>query len=56
MMNMEQLIEMGDYGIYVWPAYGIGLIVLMLNILVPLYTKKQKLKAIIKAQVQDSEE
>ncbi len=56
MMNVEQLIGMGGYGIYVWPAYGIGLVVLILNIIVPLYVKKQKLKAIIKAQVQDSEE
>jgi len=53
MMNIEQLIEMGGYGNYVWPAYGIGLAVLLLNIIVPLYKKQQMLKSIIEAQHRD---
>jgi heme exporter protein D len=34
--NMTEVLHMGGYAAYVWPAYGIVLVVLAANILIPL--------------------
>lgn len=46
-MNLNQLFAMGGYGIYVWPAYAITLIVFALNLLA-IFREKRHAKKIIK--------
>lgn len=31
-MNLRDLLDMGDYGVYVWSCYGLVLAVLVLNV------------------------
>jgi heme exporter protein D len=31
-MNLTDLLDMGDYGVYVWSCYGLTLAVLVLNV------------------------
>ncbi len=31
-MNMAEFLHMGGYGAYVWPSYGLSLVVLVYNI------------------------
>lgn len=40
-MNLNQIINMGGYGIYVWSAYFITLTVFAINLLLTLNEKKQ---------------
>jgi len=30
-MNLESMLDMGDYGVYVWSCYGLTLAILVLN-------------------------
>jgi len=34
-MNLNEFFHMGGYGAYVWTSYGIALVVLLLNIILP---------------------
>jgi heme exporter protein D len=34
-MNLNEFFHMGGYGFYVWTSYGIALVVLLLNIILP---------------------
>jgi len=34
-MNLTEFLHMGGYGFYVWSSYGIALLVLVLNIVLP---------------------
>ncbi|MGB5260242.1 MAG: heme exporter protein CcmD [Gammaproteobacteria bacterium] len=34
-MNLNEFLHMGGYGFYVWTSYGISLVVLLLNIILP---------------------
>lgn len=40
-MNLNHLINMGGYGLYVWPAYGITLLVFLINLLASFKEKRQ---------------
>lgn len=31
-MNLKDMLDMGDYGVYVWSCYGLVLAVLVLNV------------------------
>jgi heme exporter protein D len=31
-MNLKDVLDMGDYGVYVWSCYGLTLAVLVLNV------------------------
>lgn len=42
--QLQHFIEMGGYGIYVWPAYGITFAVLLMNIIVPCIRHRQLLR------------
>ena len=33
--SFSDFIHMGGYGAYVWPAFGIGLAILLANIIIP---------------------
>jgi heme exporter protein D len=43
-MSFKEFIDMGGYGFYVWTSYGICLLVLMLNVIVPIVQSKQFLR------------
>jgi len=36
MASLQTFLHMGGYAIYVWPAYGLTFIVLIINIILPL--------------------
>ena len=40
-MSMQEFFAMGGYAFYVWPAYGLTLIVLLANIIIPVVQRKQ---------------
>jgi len=44
MNSFAEFLAMGGYGFYVWTAYGISFVVLLLNILIPMIQKKQFLR------------
>ena len=48
-MTLEQFFHMGGYAFYVWTAYGIALVVLSLNLLLPLRRKAEVRKDIARA-------
>jgi heme exporter protein CcmD len=39
-----RLFEMGGYGKYIWPAYGIALVILLLNIFLPWRDRQDLMK------------
>jgi heme exporter protein D len=43
-MTMQEFFSMGGYAFYVWTAYGITLIVLAVNIIIPVLQRKQFLR------------
>ena len=38
---VREFLHMGGYGFYVWSAYGVALIVLVANVLVPLMRARE---------------
>ena len=40
---MSEFLHMGGYAFYVWSSYGITLVVLLLNVLVPLRHRRKLL-------------
>ena len=47
MSSWHEFLSMGGYGAYVWPAYGIALLVVTVNIVLPLM-RLRRLKADIR--------
>ena len=47
-MSLHEFISMNGYGLYVWPAYSITLIVFFINIVLAYYEKKEIKKHIRK--------
>jgi heme exporter protein D len=43
-MSLQEFFAMGGYAFYVWTAYGITLIVLAANIVIPIVQRKQFLR------------
>ena len=43
-MNLSEFFHMGGYAVYVWSSYGITLVVLVLNWLLPYQQYKQNLR------------
>ncbi|WP_394754367.1 heme exporter protein CcmD [Crenothrix sp.] len=43
-MTLQEFFAMGGYGFYVWTSYGITLVVLVANILIPIIQRKQFLR------------
>ncbi len=39
-MNWSQFFAMGGYGFYVWSAYGLATLILILNLYIPLARRK----------------
>ena len=40
---MTEFLHMGGYGFYVWGSYGVAAIVLIANIVLPIYQRKSML-------------
>ena len=51
---MTEFLHMGGYAAYVWSAYGISLIVLILNIILPIRREQALLHAIKKKLQRDA--
>ncbi len=45
-MTLNEFINMGGYGAYVWSSYGIALLVLVINIILPVRQKTKLLAEI----------
>lgn len=43
-MSWESFLYMGGYAVYVWPAYGMTALVLIVNIVWPVLQRKQLLR------------
>jgi heme exporter protein D len=48
-MNLTEFLHMGGYAFYVWTSYGIALLTLLVNIVVPLRQRKKLLSDIARA-------
>ena len=48
-MNLNEFFHMGGYAFYVWSSYGIALIVLLLNVILPLRQRRKLLNNIARA-------
>ena len=44
--SLSSLMDMGGHGVYVWTAYGVGLLVVLYNILAPLLRNRQIIHSI----------
>ncbi len=44
MSALIEFLRMGGYGPYVWSCYGLTAVVLLLNVLVPLYRERRFLR------------
>ena len=42
-MNLNEFFNMGGYAFYVWTSYGIALVVLLINVILPLRQRKKLL-------------
>lgn len=49
-MSLAEFFHMGGYALYVWPAYAIALLVLVLNIVLPILRQRQQLRKLRKQQ------
>jgi heme exporter protein D len=45
-MTMQEFFAMGGYAFYVWTSYGLALIVLLANILIPVMQRKRLLRSL----------
>ncbi len=43
-MTLQEFFTMGGYGFYVWISYGLTLLVLAVNIILPVIQRKQFLR------------
>jgi heme exporter protein D len=43
-MSIQEFFAMGGYAFYVWTSYGLTLIVLLANIVIPILQRKQFLR------------
>lgn len=44
MHSWSEFIHMGGYAFYVWTSYGIALVVMVANVVLPLFTRKQVIR------------
>jgi heme exporter protein D len=48
-MSLNEFLHMGGYAFYVWTSYGIALIVLLANILLPVLQRRKLLADIARS-------
>lgn len=51
-MSLTEFFAMGGYAFYVWSAYGITLVVLVANIVIPVFQRKQLIKQLVRKRQQ----
>lgn len=44
MRSWHEFITMGGYGLYVWPAYSLGLMVIAFNVIWPMLRRRRLLR------------
>jgi len=49
-MTMQEFFAMGGYAFYVWTSYGLTLIVLLANIIIPVVQRRQFLRSLMLKQ------
>ena len=47
-MSVQEFFAMGGYAFYVWTSYGLTLIVLLANIIIPVVQRKQFFVKVLK--------
>jgi heme exporter protein D len=47
---MQEFFAMGGYAFYVWTSYGLTLIVLLANIIIPVVQRKRFLRSLVLKQ------
>jgi heme exporter protein D len=50
MQQLSEFLHMGGYAVYVWSAYGLCLVTLLLNLILPFKTESKILQAVRKRQ------
>ena len=48
-MNLNEFLHMGGYAFYVWTSYGIALLILLVNVVLPLRQRRKLLTDIARA-------
>ena len=48
-MNLNEFFHMGGYAFYVWTSYGLALVVLLINVILPLRQRKKILGGIARS-------
>ncbi len=43
-MSLQEFLAMGGYAFYVWTSYGIATIVLVVNVLLPIFQRRKFLR------------
>ncbi len=43
---MSEFLSMGGYAIFVWSSFGISILVLLLNIIIPIMRRKQLIREV----------
>lgn len=44
--DFHSLLDMGGHGFYVWTTYGFGCVILVWNLLTPLYQRRKVIESI----------
>lgn len=52
-MTLQAFLAMGGYAFYVWTAYGITLLVLLANILIPIWQRRRFFRQLVIKQKRD---
>ncbi|SCX91937.1 heme exporter protein CcmD [Thiohalorhabdus denitrificans] len=45
-MTLQEFFYMGGYGVFVWPSYGLALVILLVNLVVPHWRERRTLRQI----------
>jgi heme exporter protein D len=54
-MTITEFFNMGGYAFYVWTSYGLTLVVLLANIIIPIVQRKQLLQSLSLKQKRSQE-
>jgi heme exporter protein D len=49
-MNLAEFFGMGGYAVYVWPSYGLALLVLYLNYIIPIRREQRLYSKLFRQQ------